>query len=173
MLLPDRIIVIQESLIHPLFSLQIMWRTFKTSALLVLPWRPLTALRFSSTVKNIFNGVKNPCESPSKLSDDPDFGLFGVKGLNEPKDFPRLSKEAKKNIMELRSRTIQLGDEQLTKSSAQQILACLDTMSETICNTADVAEVCRQLHADATWISEAGKVRSPTQEFSSSFLTHL
>jgi len=79
-------------------------------------------------------------------------GLFGIKGLLEPQDFLRLAKQAYTEAERIRA---EIRDDGTHPLGANGVLSAVDRLSNVICKTVDPAELCRQVHADASWRAHA------------------
>eukprot|EP00960_Hanusia_phi_P055292 762930-Hanusia_phi.AAC.10 len=78
-------------------------------------------------------------------------GLFGIKGLERPQDFPKQAQEAADKIANLRERVISGRAEM----AAKQMLILMDEISDSLCLVIDAAELCRSVHADSAWKENA------------------
>jgi mitochondrial intermediate peptidase len=76
-------------------------------------------------------------------------GLYGVRGLREPSDFPRLAASAAAEVEALLACAIS-GEAQGTIRGAS-FVAVLDEMSDKICLVMDAAELCRCSHEAMEW----------------------
>ncbi|EKX40505.1 hypothetical protein GUITHDRAFT_75461 [Guillardia theta CCMP2712] len=74
-------------------------------------------------------------------------GLFGIKGLERPDDFPKKAKEAATKIVSLRDQVI----ESSSQIPAKQILTLMDEISDSLCLVIDAAELCRSVHEHSAW----------------------
>jgi len=75
--------------------------------------------------------------------------LFGIEGLDSPKDFPQLAADA--------VRSAQQGLDGAAQQRPGELVAALDTASNDLCRIADAAELCRNVHPDQQFVSAANE----------------
>lgn len=78
-------------------------------------------------------------------------GLFGVKGLDTPADFPRLAVQAAAEVEQLLA--LAVAGEANGTIRGGGFVGILDQMSDSICLVMDAAELCRNVHPDPAWKS--------------------
>jgi len=72
--------------------------------------------------------------------------LFGLEGLNEPKDFMKIAAQAVYKTEGIRTKL-----KATPPSDPANILLKLDEISNTVCQVIDVAEFCRSVHSDSSF----------------------
>jgi len=75
-------------------------------------------------------------------------GLFGINGLHKPEDFVTLAANKEKEVM---LRIDLLSSNPVSDMTIQWI----DDISKLLCDITDVAELCRNIHADPEWCESA------------------
>lgn len=76
-------------------------------------------------------------------------GMFGLDGLNCPKDFARLSQEALHTCNSLLDQLL------ADNHPGLHTIHLLDQVSDELCRVVDVAELCRNVHPNPEWVEEA------------------
>ena len=93
-------------------------------------------------------------------------GLFGLRGLHQAEDFPKLAEQCitRCNVIrtELRERLVTIQNTAIAPSleHTEQTLALLDAISNEVCRIIDAAEVCRNVHAQPEFREAAERVFS-------------
>ena len=85
----------------------------------------------------------------ARAGDDSRPGVYGLRGLHAPEDFARLASAATATSESI-ARDLRAG---LRKGV--DVIDDLDDISDAVCSVVDVAELCRNTHADARWVRAA------------------
>ena len=85
----------------------------------------------------------------ARAGDDSRPGVYGLRGLHAPEDFARLASAATATCESI-ARDLRAG---LRKGV--DVIDDLDDISDAVCSVVDVAELCRNTHADARWVRAA------------------
>lgn len=104
---------------------------------------------------NIWNRAKIPCKAVrwTRARSSHPQGLFGLSALQEPGDFIKLSEKAMNRVDVLRNDIkVSLG-----ASYPEETLLALDSVSNEVCSVIDAAELCRHVHDDQEWRTQAEK----------------
>lgn len=75
--------------------------------------------------------------------------LLGIEGLEGPKDFPRLAREA---VDEAKRKLAGASEK-----SAEELVTALDDASNVLCRIADAAELIRNVHPDQKYVAQASE----------------
>ena len=115
--------------------------------------RPTAGIRFSAPSQHPFHhhSYKSLPQRQQRYYAS-QVGLFSIEGLNHPHDFQRLTKEA---ILESDALRESIPTSITSQSHAVEVLYQLDSISKTVCNVIDAAELCRQAHASEEWRNAA------------------
>lgn len=85
----------------------------------------------------------------ARAGDDSRPGVYGLRGLHAPEDFARLASAATATSESI-ARDLRAG---LRKGV--DVIDDLDDISDAVCSVVDVAELCRNTHADERWVRAA------------------
>ena len=85
----------------------------------------------------------------ARAGDDSRPGVYGLRGLHAPEDFARLASAATATSESI-ARDLRAG---LRKGV--DVINDLDDISDAVCSVVDVAELCRNTHADKRWVRAA------------------
>ncbi|KAJ2389273.1 Mitochondrial intermediate peptidase, partial [Coemansia sp. RSA 2603] len=96
-------------------------------------------------------------------------GLLMETRFVSPKSFRKAGKQAVAEAQELVSRILQAQ----TDSERQQVLKCLDQLSDALCRVMDVAELVRQVHPDSAWQKAADDVYAEMFDYMNGLNTHV
>lgn len=95
----------------------------------------------------------------ARAGDDSRPGVYGLRGLHAPEDFARLASAATATSESI-ARDLRAG---LRKGV--DVIDDLDDISDAVCSVVDVAELCRNTHADARWVRAAERAYVDLQAY--------
>lgn len=128
----------------------------------------LSAFPVRRTTKDLWKGVVRKRLFRTSTRQNQKLGLFSISGLDNPKDFLRLTKEAIHASDDLRASLPTIIE---SKSQAINVLYQLDQISKTVCNVIDAAELCRSAHASPAWRESANMSFMQLQDYISTLNT--
>ena len=117
-------------------------------------WRGVPAGRIARTSRS---GTGRPLHA--RAGDDSRPGVYGLRGLHAPEDFARLASAATATSESI-ARDLRAG---LRKGV--DVIDDLDDISDAVCSVVDVAELCRNTHADARWVRAAERAYVELQAY--------
>ena len=85
----------------------------------------------------------------ARAGDDSRPGVYGLRGLHAPEDFARLASAATATSESI-ARDLRAG-----VRKGVDVIDDLDDISDAVCSVVDVAELCRNTHADKRWVRAA------------------
>lgn len=91
--------------------------------------------------------------STARPAPDPDApGCFGLKGLHSPSDWDHIARVCVDDCLEIANRI-----RQETLKPTVTVLHTFDDLSDRLCSVLDVAELCRNVHADPEFVEAANE----------------